>query len=132
MNALDTNILIRFLTQDDVKQANLVLSLFSKAEKTNEQFYVSIVVVMEMIWVLESVYIIPRNELLDVLATLLLMPVLKFEHNATIRDFINSAYDNQYDLSDILIAQCANKNSCTTTLTFDKKAAKFDFFQLLK
>ena len=49
MNALDTNILVRFLVQDDVQQANKVIQLFTKAEQYNEPLFISLLVVLELI-----------------------------------------------------------------------------------
>ena len=54
MKALDTNILVRFVTKDDKAQADKVLSLFKEAENRGEEFWIPLVVVLEMIWVLEA------------------------------------------------------------------------------
>ncbi len=65
MNALDTNVLIRFLVADDEKQANRVRLLFKRAEADQQKLYVPVLVVLEMLWVLESVYKIPRHQILS-------------------------------------------------------------------
>jgi len=62
MKAVDTNILVRFLTKDDAIQAQKVYELFKKAETKREPLFVSLLVVLELLWVLESVYSIPREE----------------------------------------------------------------------
>jgi len=67
MKALDTNVLIRFLVADDEKQANQVRLLFKQAESDQQKLYVPILVVLEMLWVLESVYKISRHQNLDAL-----------------------------------------------------------------
>lgn len=58
MKALDTNVLIRFLVQDDVNQAD---KLFSKAEQNKEVLFVPLLVVLEVIWVLQSAYSVTRK-----------------------------------------------------------------------
>lgn len=130
MKALDTNILVRFLTGDDDSQAHQVYKIFKKAESQKTQLFVPILVVLEMIWVLESVFEISRKEILDTLADLLLMPVLKFEQRQVLQQLIHSAQENKVDLSDLLIAHSAGINGCDAMLTFDKKASKFKLSEL--
>ena len=132
MKAIDTNILVRFLTGDDDLQANKVYSIFKKAESEKIELFVPLLVVLEMIWVLESVYEISRAEILDAIGDLLLMPIFKFDQQPTIQQLIQSAKGNKYDLSDLLIAHSAKINGCEAVLTFDKKASKFNLFELVK
>ncbi|MBU4315650.1 MAG: type II toxin-antitoxin system VapC family toxin [Proteobacteria bacterium] len=132
MKALDTNILIRFLVNDDEKQAGAVYKKLKHAEAEKELLFVPILVVLETLWVLESVYEIPRNEILDALDTLLALPTLKFELQPTIRNFVNSSKGNLLDLSDMLIAFSAKTSGCESIITFDKKAAKSEWFELLE
>ena len=56
MIALDTNVLVRFLVRDDEKQAQIVYARFKQAESAREVLFVSLLVVLETIWVLESAY----------------------------------------------------------------------------
>ena len=131
MNALGTNILVRFLMADDVKQAQKVHQLFSETEINKSELFVTILVVIELIWVLESAYNIPRNDIINSIDNMLQMPILKFEHQPTIYKFIKTAINNKFDLSDLLISLSAKTLKCETTLTFDKKASKFECFELL-
>ena len=87
MKGIDTNILIRFLTGDDVQQAKRVYDLFKNAEAQKNEFFVPLLVLLELIWVLESVYEIPRAALLDSINDLTLMPILKFEQHAAVQQF---------------------------------------------
>ena len=132
MIALDTNILIRFLMNDDKKQTKKVYDFFKKAEDDKEELFISLLVTIEMIWVLGFSYNISRESILDSLSDLLSLSILKFEHQQTIYQFIHSAKKNSYDLSDLLIAHSANNQGCKTSLTFDKKASKYNLFELLK
>jgi len=132
MKAIDTNILIRFLTGDDELQAKKVYSIFKKAESEKKELFVPLLVVLEMIWVLESVYEVSRTEILESISDLLLMPVLKFDQQSALQQLVHSTQGNKYDLSDLLIAYSAKINGCETVITFDKKAAKFELFEFLK
>lgn len=129
MKALDTNILVRFLTNDDERQAKKVYTLFKQAEQDKASLFVPQLVVLEMIWVLESAYRISRSHVLDAVSDLLLMPILKFENQHAIQQFYQAAQENTHDLSDLLIAYTAKVNNCEVVLTFDKKAAKLDMFE---
>ena len=131
MKALDTNILVRFLVQDDKKQASTVLQLFSEAEQMNQPLYVPLLVILEVIWVLQSAYSVSRQDIIMAISNLLQMPLFEFENQSTLRHFIISANKDSYDLSDILISQAAFVANCETTLTFDKKASQFELFTLL-
>ena len=132
MKAIDTNVLIRFLVRDDEKQATQVYRRLKKAEREKEVLFVPLLVMLETLWVLESVYEVSRQETLDSIDDLLLMPVLQFENPTVIVGFISTARATNLDFSDLLIAQSAMRSGCESVITFDKKASKSDFFELLK
>lgn len=131
MKALDTNVLVRFLVRDDKKQADIVYRLFKRAEGKNEPFFVPLLVVLETIWVLESVYEISREKIRTSLQELLLMPILIFEAQSALQSTLSSAQTNKIDLADLLIAHSAKFSNCDGVLTFDKKASKFTLFEQL-
>jgi len=132
MKSLDTNILIRFLVKDDELQAKAVYKLFKHAESKAETFFITILVVLETIWVLEAVYDASRQEILDSIDELMLMPLLAFQAQSAIRSFISSARENKTDLSDLLIAHYAKDSGAVPVITFDKRAAKIGLFELVK
>ncbi|MBK8452554.1 MAG: type II toxin-antitoxin system VapC family toxin [Thiofilum sp.] len=131
MKAVDTNILVRFLVQDDENQAQIATRLLTDAEASKQPLFVSHVVVLEMMWVLNSIYEVPREDILDSLSELLSMVALEFQDAVSVRDFVSSAHNNTYDLADLLISQVARGKGCSTTLTFDKKASKAPHFTKL-
>lgn len=132
MKAIDTNVLIRFITKDDENQAKLVYQLFKQTEKNQHKLFVPLLVVLEVIWVLQSIYETPDSEIVKTFSDLLAMPVLLFESENAIQNFIESAAQTSFDLSDLLIAHSAYASDCESIFTFDKKAAKFKHFELLK
>ena len=131
MRAIDTNVLVRFLVQDDEKQTQVSTRLLTDAEAEKQPLFVSNVVVLELMWVLQSVYEVPRDAILVSLSELLSMVALEFQDSLSIRDFVSSAQNNTYDLADLLISQVAKGKGCDTTLTFDKKASKAPHFTKL-
>jgi predicted nucleic-acid-binding protein len=131
MKAVDTNVLVRFLVNDDPAQANAVRELFATAERQREAYWVPVLVVMEAIWVLQSAYGVDRSELIATLNDLLLLPVLEFEDRAAVQHMLAGAVENAGDLPDLLIAETARLAGCESTLTFDKKAARAAGFELI-
>jgi len=129
MKGIDTNILVRFLMGDDEIQAKKVYNIFKKVESEKQELFVSLLVILELMWVLESVYGISREEILDSIRELLLMPILQFEHQSVLQQFTRSAQGNSYDLSDMLIAHAAKAQGCDAVITLDKKASKYELFE---
>ncbi len=132
MIGLDFNILVRFLVRDDEKQSRIVYERFKKAEAEREKFFIPLPVVLETIWVLESAYNLSRREILESIEDLTRMPVVLFEKEQVIADFLAAARKTKIDLADMIIAQSAKAGGCDRIITFDKKAARFKFFKLFK
>lgn len=80
---------------------------------------------------LDSVYELTRQEIIDVLDKLLLLPVLQFEKQSILRNFLSPAQETKLDLSDLLIAYSSKESNCSSVITFDKRGTKFEFFELL-
>jgi len=131
MKALDTNVLVRFLVKDDEKQAETAYQVLTRAEYKEEVLFVPLLVVLETIWVLQSVYEISDQDIVSAFSELMQMPVLKFESHQVMQDFISTARVENFDLSGLLIAYSAKICGCQTVLTFDKKSSKFKLFTLL-
>jgi len=137
MIALDTNVIVRFLVRDDEEQAQAVYTRFKAAETSRKRLFVPLVVVLELIWVLDSAYGMSRHEILHSIASLYRMPVLQFEAGSVLEHFLalaegrveGDAKENTIELDDLLIALSAKASGCDAMITFDKKAARFPFFQ---
>lgn len=101
------------------------------AESTKERLFVPLIVVLELIWVLESAYRIPRSNIAEAIGDLLLLPVFQFEQAKVVREVLVTAASTSYDLSDLLIAHCTKEYGCTAILSFDKKAGKYPLVEIL-
>ncbi len=132
MTALDTNVLVRFLTADDPVQSKAVCRLFKVAETERGAYRVTVPVVLELFWVLESAYGLPRARIVDAVSGLLALPILAFERADTVRDMLDDARQNTHDLADLLIGWLASRLGDTPVLTFDKRAARYTFFEPLR
>ncbi|MDA0578428.1 MAG: type II toxin-antitoxin system VapC family toxin [Verrucomicrobia bacterium] len=131
MIALDTNVLVRFLVRDDEKQARRVYARFRQAESSRECLFVPLLVVLETIWVLESAYDKTRRQILDAIRDLKSMPILEFERDPIVQQLLTDGKKGSIDLGDLLIALTAQALGCSKAITFDKKAARYSFFELL-
>ncbi len=132
MTALDTNILVRLLVKDDEDQSKIVFKRFKKAEKDNETLFIPLLVALELIWVLDSVYDCSREEVVNAIEKLTMMPIIRFEKLEVIHELIKYGRSTTIDLSDLLISNSSIASGCSKTITFDKSASKYQFFELLK
>ncbi len=132
MIALDTNVIVRFLVRDDVEQAEIARRRLKLAESRRERLRITLLVLLETIWVLESAYDKSRTEILVAIQLLRQMSVIAFEADAVIEGLLHDGAKYKADLSDILIAHAAKQGGCVAGITFDKDAAKLTFFELLQ
>ena len=123
MRAIDTNVLVRLLTMDDPKQAVAAEAFVTAADHG----WISHVVLVETVWVLESVYERSRKEIAATLKTLL-------DHQSFVlqdTDVVNAAYDLftraiSVGFSDCLVLETARKAGYLPLGTFDKALGALD------
>jgi predicted nucleic-acid-binding protein len=132
VKALDTNALVRFFVRDDEKQAQAVKKMLVEEKSKGNLLFISIPVILELMWVLSSFYEYSREEIITALENLLLLSVFQVEAHDRISALCEMAAKSSEDLADLLIGLTAYNNDCTTTLTFDKKAARSSLFTLIK
>lgn len=130
MIAVDTNVLVRFLTQDDPVQSKAATRLFHEAEVAGEKVRIDLLVLIETIWVLGRAYAIPAQRLWAIVGDLLETRILEVEQDSLVREALEIASKHRHDLPDVLIG--LRNRSCETTWTFDRKAAKLPGFRLLQ
>ena len=127
MIGLDTNVLARYLTQDDVRQAALASRLIENDLTIARPGFISLVVLAELCWVLSRLYSATMDELADMISDLLNTPQIQVERRevvqAAIRRFSQSK-SRKAGLVDALIAEIANSEGCSSTVTFDKAAVR--------
>ena len=126
MKALDTNVIVRLLLNDDPAQGQQVKALLESAEADGERFLLSNPVILELLWVLRAVYDFNRNEILDALELLSQMPVFVFEHYPSLQELIRLGRTTRADLPDLLIGLTGLALGCEATLTFAAKTKLFE------
>ncbi len=132
MIAVDTNVIVRFLVRDDDKQAEAVYRCLKRAERDRERLFVPLLVVLETIWVLESAYGRSRGQVLEAIEDMRRMAVFEFEQEKVLDRLLSDGWKCRADLADLLIAHSAMSGGCEAGITFDRSAAKFPFFTILK
>ena len=132
MIALDTNVLVRLLVKDDAAQFALAQSYLREHCTSDDPALVNRVVLAEFVWVLESFYAYPRERVAQALDGILATAVLAVEDASSVRAAL-ARYRNGADFADAIIAITNLRAGASTTLTFDKPAARrLDEFTLLK
>lgn len=116
MTALDTNVLVRYLTQDDEAQFLKVLQMLNRKKAT---FFACDLVVVETAWVLGEVYGWTPEEVADAFARLATIPNLIFEDESRLRASLK-AFRGGTDLADELIVRTSRDLGAKDLVTFDK------------
>ena len=124
MIGIDTNVLIRFLLKDDAKQSVRALRFIRDEVSAANPGYISLVTLLETVWVLDSLYEFSTTDHLVVIDDLLNADVLLVAERATVARAVALARAKQADFQDCLVAALSEAAGCTKTVTFDKNAAK--------
>ena len=133
MIGLDTNVLVRYFTEDEPKQARLARALIETRLTRDAPGHVNVVTLAEVVWVLQRLYAAARDEIARVVDSLLAAPNVVIERKAAVRRALQAyAAAPAAGFRDCLIAQLNAETGCETTLTFGKRAAKIAGFDLLK
>ncbi|MBM3310766.1 MAG: type II toxin-antitoxin system VapC family toxin [Candidatus Aminicenantes bacterium] len=115
MIALDANLLIRLIVEDDFKQAEAAESLLKNA---GDVFFIPDLVLAELVWVLERRYAFSKPEVEQVLSELLGRRDVVFEDESRVRAAVR-AYGGGLDLADGLIVETAREIGCRSLASFD-------------
>jgi predicted nucleic-acid-binding protein len=128
MLGLDTNVLIRYLVQDDRRQYEKAKRLIHREVGKGEPVFVNLLVLLEIEWVLRSRYELSKAEILAVLSALLDAADLAFEDETSVEYALYSWKDSAVDFADCLIEARNRRLGCRATATFDGKALKLAGF----
>jgi len=130
MIGLDTNVLVRYIAQDDIKQSALATNLINSLTQESPGF-IALVSVVELVWVMQSCYQSTKQEVVKILETLTATRELMIENSETVIKAIRVFSNSKADFSDCLIERSANKAGCEYSVTFDVDAMKHAGFKSL-
>jgi predicted nucleic-acid-binding protein len=128
---LDTNVIARYIMQDDPKQSAQATALFEELTDASPGF-VSVVSIIELVWVLESAFSLARTQVIDALTNLTSIDVLKIERATVVAAALKTFRDGDADFADCLIERSSASAGCEVTVTFDRAAAKTAGMVLVK
>ena len=121
---IDTNLLIRYLVNDDSRKAQIVDTLLKKAGKGDVQVLLPSIVIAELVWVLESFYRMETAEIAELVDSILNTPGLTVSDDSIVRSALKRYRTKGVDLVDAWIAAFAQEKGASEIHTFDKKHFK--------
>lgn len=131
MAALDTNVLVRYLVQDDERQLASVKKLIRAAIRAGETLYVPITVFLELEWVLRSKFGFDKEQVVVTLSSLLASVELSFESEAAAEIALTLYQGSKADFSDCVHVALAHAAGESPLWTFDRAASKLDGAKVL-
>ncbi len=123
MTGLDTNVLVRYIMQDDAKQSPLATRLIESLS-AQEPGFVPLVAVVELGWVLSSAYELDRRQLIEAFEAILRTKELMVESPQVVWKALRMVQSSSADFADCLVSCSAAAAECAKTMTFDRGAAK--------
>ncbi len=131
MAALDTNVLVRYIVQDDAAQLAAAKRLISLCVGKGLTLFIPVTVVLELEWVLRSGFEFGKNDVLLTLSSLFSAAELTFESERAVEVALQLFRKSSADFADCLHVALAMQASEQPLWTFDRAAAKVGGAQLL-
>lgn len=131
MVGLDTNVLVRYLAQDDAKQSALATRFIEGRLSAENPGFVSVVTLCEIAWVLAESYQADRKRIRDTVAGLLAAKQIVVERAELVWKTLRAWEGVPAEFSDVLIGQLAIAHGAEKTVTFDRTASRLPGFELL-
>jgi predicted nucleic-acid-binding protein len=130
MIGLDTNVLVRFLVQDDEAQFEKARRLIKREVAAGRKVFVNQLVLLEAEWVLRSRYAVSKVQIIEAISGLLDSAEIQFEDEPAIEEALFFWKDNTADFADCLIGAKNRRLGCRATATFDVKASRLPGFMV--
>ena len=122
MIGLDPNVLVRYITQDDPVQSAAATELIESLSVVIPGF-ISMVTIVELVWVLQQCYPTTKAEIVQVISTLLRTKELAVENAEIVWQALRRFTDAKADFADCLIERSAHAAGCKYTMTLDPRTS---------
>jgi predicted nucleic-acid-binding protein len=129
---LDTNVVVRYLVQDEPHQSAAATRLVERGLNDERPGFITAVTLCEIVWVLAECYAADRERIESVIEGLLTARQLVVEHAEAVWSALADWRGSSADFSDALIGRLVMARGGDKTVTFDRAAAKLPSFELLK
>lgn len=131
MRGLDTNVLVRYITQDDLHQAELAEREIEEAVLKGEKLVIQPIVLFELVWVLESAYGYRKSEVVPVVDQIMRTAQFEIIEKDILWKALGDFSGGGADLADYYIGHANDNFGASTTLTFDKALKTSPLFAVL-
>ena len=125
----DTNLFIRFFTGDPDNQAQESRKFLDQVSRGKYELFICDLIVTEIIYVLESIYHLDRNEVVEKILAIAETDNTIIENRQVILGALDLYEEKNIDFIDAYLASHSVKNNCDTVFTFDKDFRKIDFIK---
>ena len=123
MIGLDTNVLVRYIMQDDPKQSPKATAIVESSDGVGSA-YITLVSMVELVWVLTASFDLTRAQVSQALDGIIRTKQFKIENADQVIRALRVFKLGKSDFADCLIERSANSAGCVKTITFDVKASK--------
>ncbi|MFH0812981.1 MAG: type II toxin-antitoxin system VapC family toxin [Pseudomonadota bacterium] len=131
MKGLDTNVLVRYLTQDDKEQAAIAAREIEEAAAKGKKLLIQPLVLCELVWVLETAYGFVKSDILKALEAIMRTAQFEIGEKDIVWQALADYKHGKGDFSDYYLGRANEKEGARITLTFDKLLKGNPRFQVL-
>jgi predicted nucleic-acid-binding protein len=131
MIGIDTNVLVRYLVQDDPEQSQQATRFIETECSIQKPAFINGIVLCELVWVLETVYAYPKQSIAKVIEKILRTRQFFIYQSEILWQTLRGYQRDGADFADHYIAILNAHNGCDYTATFDKKASRLKYFEAL-
>jgi predicted nucleic-acid-binding protein len=131
MTGLDTNVILRYLLQDDHRQTRLANQIIDRQLSHENRGFISLVTILEIVWVLRSLLKQSPLQISAHLEHLLAADTLEVQNEQQVFEAAFALKGGAGKFEDALIGSLNAWAGCSCTLTFDQRASRLPHFQLV-
>lgn len=128
MIGLDTNVLVRYFAQDDPVQSAKATEFIERRLSEEEPGFVSVVAMVEMVWVLRRSYRQPDHRIAAIIERMLQSDATIVENEQDVFTAMVALKEGSESFADALIAALGISAGCSHTVTFDRAALRLPGF----
>ena len=118
---IDTNLLVRYLTDDEPQKAKAVDALLNSAAKGELKILIPSIVIAELVWILESFYKMMPDDITGLVEAILNTPGVDTQDKSVIKAALKIYRSKKIDLIDAWIIEFAKAKGAKRIYTFDRK-----------
>ena len=124
MIGIDTNVLVRYIAQDDKLQSGRATSFIERECNAAAPGFVGLVVLVEVVWVCEGIYGATRTEVAAIVRRMLSIRQLRVQDAETAWKALRLFESSKADFADCLVERTAAAVGCEGVVTFDRQASR--------